>query len=389
MVDLNQSLSPNFQLWEFVRSPTAINLGIDNTPNAQEISNLRNLCQQILQPAREALGPLKVNSGFRSAALNVAVGGSRTSDHRKGHAADIVPVNGGTRRLAEWVVHNRPSFDQVILEFGTDAAPDWIHLSANPRNRKQVLRATLQGDRTVYTPISLEAPIVNNFSPILTAGVKWFKDTFGSRVEDAMQGKPFSLDMVSAIALQETFEVWSQFYKKTDLSEQEKLKLCVGDTLDAPRRAAFPVNRAALEAVDRGAAMFTVARRALESLAPYSSVYKRVAETNPNKFCHGFGIFQFDLQHFRTDPDYFLEERWQNFDDCLGVLISELSAALLRAYPGGKTSLTDEEMVYVAIAYNRGSVDFSRGFKQGFRDQSGKYYGEYMRDYIQLAGSVT
>lgn len=200
MVDLNQSLSPNFQLWEFVRSPTAINLGIDNTPNNQEISNLRNLCQNILQPAREALGPLKVNSGFRSAALNVAVGGSRTSDHRKGHAADIVPVNGGTRRLAEWVVHNRPSFDQVILEFGTDAAPDWIHLSANPRNRKQVLRATLQGDRTVYTPISLEAPIVNNFSPILTAGVKWFKDTFGTRVEDAMQGEPFSLDMVSAIA---------------------------------------------------------------------------------------------------------------------------------------------------------------------------------------------
>lgn len=388
MADLNQFLSPNFQLWEFVRSSTAINQGIDNTPNQTEINNLRNLCEQILQPARNALGPLKINSGFRSAALNAAVGGSRTSDHRKGHAADVEPVNGGTRNLARWVVNNRPDFDQVILEFGTPEAPDWIHLSANPRNRRQVLRATRNGDQVIYTDVSLADPIVRNFSPTLTAGVRWFKDTFGSRVTAAIENTPFSLDMVSAIALQETFELWSKFFNDNSLSEEQKLKLCVGDTLDAPNRSAFPVNRAALEAFARGDEMFVVARRALESLAPYSNIYKRVAETNPNKFCHGFGIFQFDIQHFRTNPDYFLEERWQHFDQCLEVLIGELNDALLRAYPGGNDSLTDDEMVFVAIAYNRGSVDFSRGFKQGFRDASGKFYGEYMRDYIQLAKSV-
>jgi hypothetical protein len=64
MVDLNMNLTKNFQLWEFVKSATADRLGIDNTPNEEEINNLRTLCEEILQPARDALGPLRISRGF-------------------------------------------------------------------------------------------------------------------------------------------------------------------------------------------------------------------------------------------------------------------------------------------------------------------------------------
>ncbi|MBG1265660.1 peptidase M15 [Nostoc sp. WHI] len=150
------NLSTNFKLWEFVISPTADLLRVDNTPTPGEIRNLERLCQQILQPARDALGPLKINSGFRSEELNKAVGGANNSAHRQGLAADVVPLNVGTKQLAKWVNDNC-EFDQIILEFGTLDNPRWIHLSAEPRNRRQVLRATSSSGRTVYNPIELTA----------------------------------------------------------------------------------------------------------------------------------------------------------------------------------------------------------------------------------------
>lgn len=155
MVDLNQSLSANFKLWEFTTSPTADRNGIKNIPNETEIARLRLLCRKILQPAREALGSLKINSGFRSARLNKLVGGVTDSDHRLGYAADVVPFNTGTRDLAVWVVRNCPEFDQVILEFGTLDNPSWIHLSIAPRLRRQILRATRVNGKTVYREIKI------------------------------------------------------------------------------------------------------------------------------------------------------------------------------------------------------------------------------------------
>ena len=141
-------LSRSFTLAELTRSETADRLGLSNAPNAQEIANLRQLACKLLQPARDALGPLRITSGFRSGSVNSAVGGVPDSDHRLGYAADVIPVNVGTRTFAEWVVRNVP-FDQVILEFGTLANPSWIHVSINPRNRKQVLRIDSNGSRQI------------------------------------------------------------------------------------------------------------------------------------------------------------------------------------------------------------------------------------------------
>jgi hypothetical protein len=153
-IDLTQQLTDDFQLWEFVKSDTADRHNIDNTPTPREIGHLTKLCEQILQPARDALGALKITSGFRSEDLNRFIGGASNSDHRQGYAADIIPVNVGTRVFAEWVAENC-DFDQIILEFGTSENPNWIHVSAAPRNRKEILRATSSSRGTVYTSIQL------------------------------------------------------------------------------------------------------------------------------------------------------------------------------------------------------------------------------------------
>lgn len=141
-------LTPNFTLQELTRSEAASLRGIDNTPTPTALANLETLAQQILQPARNALGPLTITSGYRSPAVNQVVGGVPNSDHTTGYAADVVPANGDTRRFAEWVVRNVP-FDQVILEYGTLQRPDWIHVSAGPRNRRQVLRQDRFGTRPI------------------------------------------------------------------------------------------------------------------------------------------------------------------------------------------------------------------------------------------------
>ncbi|MEB3230825.1 MAG: D-Ala-D-Ala carboxypeptidase family metallohydrolase [Leptolyngbyaceae bacterium] len=141
-------LSRNFTVEELTRSEAADRLGLSNAPNAEEIANLRRLACKVLQPARDALGPLQITSGFRSAAVNNAVGGVPNSDHRLGYAADVVPINVGTRTFAEWIVRNVP-FDQIILEYGTLQNPSWIHVSVNPRNRRQVLRQDSSGIRVI------------------------------------------------------------------------------------------------------------------------------------------------------------------------------------------------------------------------------------------------
>jgi len=155
MVNLNLALSADFKLWEFVVSMTADQNGIKNLPNEAEIARLRLLCQKILQPARKALGPLKITSGFRSEKLNKLVGGAPNSDHRLGYAVDVIPYEVETRKLAEWVALNCRKFDQIILEFGTLKNPNWIHLSIAPANRKQILSAAYKNKKVVYHPIKL------------------------------------------------------------------------------------------------------------------------------------------------------------------------------------------------------------------------------------------
>jgi hypothetical protein len=148
-------LTQNFSLAEMVKSETALRNGLDNTPGDAEIENLRVLCEQILQPIRTAYGRgVKVNSGFRHPDVNAAVGGSRTSDHCKGQAADIEIPGIPNADLAQYIADNF-EFTQLILEFYTPGIPDsgWVHVSYNPDNlKKQVLTAMRENGKVVYKP---------------------------------------------------------------------------------------------------------------------------------------------------------------------------------------------------------------------------------------------
>jgi hypothetical protein len=148
-------LSANFSLNEMVKSETALRYDMDNTPGDAEIANLKTLCEKILQPVRDHYGKgVKVNSGFRHPEVNAKVGGSKTSDHCKGQAADIEIPGVANADLAEWIKENL-SFTQLILEFYTPGVPDsgWVHVSYDPANlKKQVMTAMKENGKTVYKP---------------------------------------------------------------------------------------------------------------------------------------------------------------------------------------------------------------------------------------------
>ena len=146
-------LTNNFTLSELTKSETALRHDMDNTPGEKEIENLKRLAEKVLQPVREHYQKgVKCNSGYRAPAVNQKVGGSPTSDHCKGQAADIEIPGIPNADLAQWITENL-DFTQVILEFYTQGVPDsgWVHVSYDPENlKKQALTAVKQNGKTVY-----------------------------------------------------------------------------------------------------------------------------------------------------------------------------------------------------------------------------------------------
>jgi hypothetical protein len=146
-------LSNSFNLIEFTSSETASRRGIDNTPSIAVIENLRFLCENVLQPLRDKYGKsINITSGYRSPKLNKAIGGSSTSQHCFGQAADIQVDR--KDYLKVWEILKTLPFDQIIWEFGTESAPDWIHVSfVQGKNRGQKLKAVKNiFGKTQYLP---------------------------------------------------------------------------------------------------------------------------------------------------------------------------------------------------------------------------------------------
>lgn len=148
-------LTENFSLAEMTKSETALRLDLPNDPEPEHLENLQALAENVLQPVRDHFGRgVKVNSAYRHPDVNRAVGGSTTSDHCKGMAADIEIPGIANADLAEWIKDNL-EFRQLILEFYTPGVPDsgWVHVSYNPAdNKKQVLTAMKENGKTVYKP---------------------------------------------------------------------------------------------------------------------------------------------------------------------------------------------------------------------------------------------
>lgn len=147
-------LSKNFSLDEMTRSETAKKKNIDNTPDPRQIEFLRELCEKVLQPVRDAFGPVNISSGYRSPKLNVAIGGSTSSQHcaLRGAAADI--SMGEKNKDVFNFIKDELVFDQLIWEFGTDENPSWVHVSYHyGHNRKQILKAVKVNGKTKYVQL--------------------------------------------------------------------------------------------------------------------------------------------------------------------------------------------------------------------------------------------
>ncbi|MCP2027397.1 hypothetical protein L1276_002554 [Flavobacterium sp. HSC-32F16] len=215
----------------------------------------------------------------------------------------------------------------------------------------------------------------------------WFKQNFENKIWEKINNTPFDLFLLMAIAYQETGFVWSRMIDKTTVDDL--LMSCTGDTLDFPNRKAFPKDKTELLAHPNGDKMFQIARKALKNIGRWDSVYNTIYETKPDKFCHGYGIFQYDLQFFKSNPNFFLSEGWGNMDKLIELAVSELHAAQSRI-PSlkGKSTLSANEKIYVAIAYNKGTADVTKDFKQGHKNSEGKYYGELVNDYYRLASQL-
>jgi len=147
------NLTTNFSLHEMTKSETALRKGLPNVPTEADIASLKLLAEKVLQPLRDHYGVgIKVNSGYRSPDVNAAVGGSRTSDHCKGQAADIEIPGIANAVLAQYIKDSL-QYTQLILEFYTPGIPDsgWVHVSYDANNLKcQTLTATKKDGKTAY-----------------------------------------------------------------------------------------------------------------------------------------------------------------------------------------------------------------------------------------------
>ena len=148
-------LSKNLSLAEVTKSTTAKRLGIDNTPDDWTKENLKQIAVNVFQPLRDAFKcPIYVSSGYRSAELNTAIGGSIRSQHVEGRALDLDAdvfgrcTNGEIFRY----ILNNLTFDQLIWEFGDNDNPDWVHVSFvyDGVNRGRCLKACRDDEGKTY-----------------------------------------------------------------------------------------------------------------------------------------------------------------------------------------------------------------------------------------------
>ncbi len=139
-------LSRNFTLSEFLQSDTAARNDISMFADEQIVENLTQLTTSILQPLRDAIDiPIRITSGYRPPRLNALIGGSKTSSHMRGMAADIVVPGMEPRAVVDALGELNIIYDQIILEFSS-----WTHIGISHRPRYEKLTAYREKGRTVY-----------------------------------------------------------------------------------------------------------------------------------------------------------------------------------------------------------------------------------------------
>ena len=152
-----ERISKHITYKEAIRSNTALRLNINNIPNDYEISNMVGIASNVFEPLREYVGgPIKINSMFRSEALNRAIGGSSRSQHCQGRAIDLDDTFGHKTNAEMFnYIKNNLNFDQLIWEFGDDDNPSWVHVSyvSEDKNRNRCLKAYKENGKSKYAVI--------------------------------------------------------------------------------------------------------------------------------------------------------------------------------------------------------------------------------------------
>jgi D-alanyl-D-alanine dipeptidase len=146
------NISKHISLKEATYSATGEAKKIDNSPTEEHLASMKLLAEKVFEPVREWYGkPIKINSFYRSKALNTAIGGSQTSQHSKGEAMDIDTAS-DNKKLFDYIKDNL-DFDQMIAEFPTNGIAAWVHVSYKAKgNRKQMLVAKKVNGKTTYIP---------------------------------------------------------------------------------------------------------------------------------------------------------------------------------------------------------------------------------------------
>ena len=143
-------LSEHFTLDELTASETALRKGINNTAPPVITEKLRMLAAT-LEQVRSLLGnnSIRISSGYRCLELNRAIGSGDLSAHTLGYAVDFTcPGFGTPKEVANKIAESPIRFDQLIYEGGNSG---WIHLSVDPRNRRDLLTATFKGGKASYS----------------------------------------------------------------------------------------------------------------------------------------------------------------------------------------------------------------------------------------------
>ena len=152
-----ENISEHVSYREATHSATATRKDLDNTPNEEQIKNMKVVAEKLFEPLRRWVGgPIKINSFFRGLPLNTAIGGEKYSQHMKGQAMDIDDTFGHATNAQMYnFIKENLDFDQMIWEFGTDENPNWVHISyvSKEENRNRCLLAYKKNGRSKYKVI--------------------------------------------------------------------------------------------------------------------------------------------------------------------------------------------------------------------------------------------
>ena len=156
---------------------------------------------------------------------------------------------------------------------------------------------------------------------------KWLTDNFGGKLQSATQGKAYQVKHLCAIVCQETAYKWLEWLPQNPPAQTiiERSVFDASGDYPGTSRSAFPVNTAAFR--NKYGNAFT------DMLIEEANLTRRLQNWSDKDWVYkGYGIFQYDLQHVKTDEDFFRGKGWYSFDACLTRVCSELDGKLIEAH---------------------------------------------------------